>query len=76
MWILFSATREAIHIDPGNGIPRELPMKPARAPHVPGNTDVERMNNAVRSMFSVSKADVLKREAAWKRARAKKKRGK
>ena len=48
-------------------------MKTAPAPHVPGNTDAERMDNAVRKMFTVSKEDVLKAEAKWKRAQAKKK---
>lgn len=38
-------------------------MKPLPPPYVPGTTDAERMDNAVRKMFSVSKADVLKREA-------------
>jgi hypothetical protein len=47
-------------------------MKPLQAPHVPGNTEAERMNNAVRTMFAVSKADVLKRESEWKRTQAKK----
>jgi len=48
-------------------------MKPLPAPNVPGNTDAERMDNAVRMMFSVTKEDLQKREAAWKRARARKK---
>ena len=47
--------------------------KPLPAPNVPGNTDAERMDNAVRMMFSVSKEDFLKRESKWKRARARKK---
>jgi hypothetical protein len=51
-------------------------MKPAPAPHVPGNTEAERFDNAVRKVFSVSKADYLKEEARLKRARAKKKRSK
>ena len=38
-------------------------MKTLPPPAVPGNTDAERMDNAVRRMFSVSKADVLRREA-------------
>ena len=38
-------------------------MKPLPPPAVPGNTDAERMDNAVRRMFSVSKAEVLRREA-------------
>jgi hypothetical protein len=44
-------------------------MKPEPAPNVPGNTDFERFDNAVRAMFSVSKQDVLKEEAKRKQAR-------
>lgn len=47
-------------------------MKPQPAPHVPGNTEAERLDNAVRKIFSVSKEDLLKREAEWQRAQAKK----
>jgi hypothetical protein len=47
-------------------------MKPLPAPNVPGETAAERMSNAVRAVFSVSKEDVLKREAEWKGTRAKK----
>jgi hypothetical protein len=49
-------------------------MKPLPAPEVPGNTEAERMDNAVRKMFSVSRETVLKREADWKRSQARKKR--
>jgi hypothetical protein len=35
-------------------------MKPAPAPNVPGNTEAERFDNAVRKMFSVSKEELLK----------------
>ena len=45
-------------------------MKPA--PAVPGDTDAERMRNAVRMMFSVPKEAYLKEEARLKRARARK----
>src|ERR1035437_57419 len=38
-------------------------MKPLPAPSVPGNTEAERFDNAVRKMFIVSKEDVLKEEA-------------
>jgi len=48
-------------------------MKPLPAPNVPGSTEAERFDNAVRQIFSVSKKDLLKAEAKWKRARAKKK---
>lgn len=44
-------------------------MKPAPAPHVPGNTEAERFDNALRKMFTVSKKELEKREAKWKRAR-------
>jgi hypothetical protein len=38
-------------------------MKPLPAPHVPGNTEFERFDNAMRQVFSVSKDDLLKKEA-------------
>ena len=51
-------------------------MKPAPAPNVPGDTEAERMSNAVTKMFTVSKADLLKAEAKWKQEHARKKRAK
>ena len=51
-------------------------MKPHPAPHVPGNTEAERMDYAVRKLFTVSKEDYLKEEARLKRARDRKKRAK
>jgi len=51
-------------------------MKPEPAPNVPGETEAERMDNAVRQMFSVSKDDLVKAEAKWTKARARKKRSK
>lgn len=51
-------------------------MKPLPPPYVPGDTDAERMDNAVRKMFTVSKAEVLKREAGWQRANGREKRAK
>jgi hypothetical protein len=51
-------------------------MKPLPAPDVPGNTDAERFDNAFRKILTVSKADLLKAEENWKRARARKKRAK
>lgn len=48
-------------------------MKPAPAPHVPGKTEAERFDNAVRKMFTVSKEDYLKEEARLKRIRERKK---
>jgi hypothetical protein len=51
-------------------------MKPLPAPPVPGNTDAERMDNAVRKFLSVSKDDYLKEEDRRKRARGRKKKAK
>jgi hypothetical protein len=48
-------------------------MKPLPPPTVPGNTEAERMDNAVRKLFTVSKADYLKEEARLKRLRERKK---
>ena len=42
------------------------------APSVPGDTDAERMKNAVRMMFGVSKEAYLKKEVRLKRARSRK----
>ena len=47
-------------------------MKPLPAPQVPGNTDAERMSNALNMVLRVSKADLLKKEAAVKRTGEKK----
>ena len=47
-------------------------MKPRPAPCIPGNTDAERMDNAVRKFLTVSKADFLKAEAGLKRQRERK----
>ena len=48
-------------------------MRPSQPPpSVPGNTEAERMDNAVRMMFSVPKDAYLKQEARLKRARARK----
>ena len=45
-------------------------MKPQPPPYVPGDTEAERMDNAVRKMFGVSKEDVLREEAREKQAKA------
>jgi hypothetical protein len=45
-------------------------MKPLPPPDVPGNTEAERMDAAVRKMFSISKEDVLIEEARGKRSRS------
>jgi len=44
-------------------------MKPSPPPYVPGNSDAERMDNAVRKMFSMSKKAILKHEAKEERER-------
>jgi hypothetical protein len=49
-------------------------MKPLPAPNVPGKTESERFDNALRQVFSVSKDDLRKREAAEKKSRQRKKR--
>jgi hypothetical protein len=48
--------------------------KPQPPPHVPGKTDAERSDNAVRKMFTVSKDDLAKAETKWKQAQVRKKR--
>lgn len=47
-------------------------MKPLPAPNVPGNTDAQRMSNALRTVLTVSKSELLKKEARVKRASEKK----
>ena len=42
------------------------------APPVPGNTDAERFDNAVRKTFTVSKEEMQRREAEWQRTNGKK----
>jgi hypothetical protein len=48
-------------------------MKPLPAPRVPGKTEAEKFSNALRQVFTVSKDDLLKREAAEKKLRTRKK---
>ena len=48
-------------------------MKPASPPNVPGSTEAEKFDNAVRAVLTVSKDSLLKAEAKWKKARAKRK---
>ncbi len=50
-------------------------MNPLPTPKVPGNTEAERFDHAVRKIFSVSKEELLKREAEWQRQRAERKEG-
>jgi hypothetical protein len=47
-------------------------VKPQPAPHVLGNTEAERFDNAVRKLFTVSKEAYLKEEERLKRARIRK----
>jgi hypothetical protein len=49
-------------------------MKPLPAPDVPGRTESERFDNALRHVFTVSKDDLRKRESAEKKSRLRKKR--
>jgi hypothetical protein len=42
-------------------------MKPLPAPPVPGNTEAERFDNAVRKTFTVSKEEMQRREAEWQK---------
>jgi hypothetical protein len=42
-------------------------MKPLPAPYVPGKTEFERFDNAMRQVLSVSKEELLKREQREKR---------
>ncbi len=51
-------------------------MKPLPAPHVPGKTEFERFDNAVRRVLTISKEELLRREAEEKRTRERKKRRK
>jgi len=46
--------------------------KPLPAPHVLGNTDAERIDNAARALFSMSKDDLLRIEARLTRTREEK----
>ena len=45
-------------------------MKPLPAPHVPGKTEFERFDNAVRQVLTVSKEELLKREEREKQGQA------
>jgi len=49
-------------------------MKPLPAPNVPGKTEFERFDNAVRQVLSVSKEALLRQEAREKKTRERKKR--
>ena len=51
-------------------------MKPLPPPNVPGKTEFERFDNAVRQVLTVSKADLLKLEERERRSKERKKRAK
>jgi hypothetical protein len=46
-------------------------MKPLPAPPVPGKTESERFDNAIRKTFTVSKEEMQRREVEWQRTHAK-----
>jgi hypothetical protein len=48
-------------------------MKPLPAPDVPGRTERERFDNAMRQILTVSKEDILKKEAQEQRKKERKK---
>jgi hypothetical protein len=50
-------------------------MKPHPPPDVPGNTEAEKFDNAVRKMFSVTKEAFLEAEEEYQRTKPAKKRG-
>jgi hypothetical protein len=43
-------------------------MRTLPPPEVPGDTEAERFDNAVRKTFTVSKEEVQRREAEWQKA--------
>lgn len=47
-------------------------MKIQPAPPVPGDTDAQRLDSAVRKMFTVSKEEMQRREATWQKTQSKK----
>lgn len=49
-------------------------MKPLPPPDVPGKTEFERFDNALRQVLTVSKEDLLKMEAREKRKKERKER--
>lgn len=48
-------------------------MKPLPAPNIPGKTEFERFDNAVRQVLSVPKEALLRQESREKRTRERKK---
>lgn len=53
-------------------VQKEIEMKPLPAPNVPGDTPGQRLSNALRMVLTVSKDELLRKEARLKRASAKK----
>jgi hypothetical protein len=51
-------------------------VKPLPAPNVPGKTEFERFDNAMRQVLSVSKEELLKRETQYQKERKRKRRPK
>lgn len=51
-------------------------MKPLPPPDVPGKTEFQRFDNAVRRVLTVSKEEMSKREAEYQKEREKKRRPK
>jgi hypothetical protein len=51
-------------------------VNPLPAPKVPGKTEFERFDNAMRQVLAVSKEELLKREAQYRKERGKKRRPK
>jgi hypothetical protein len=60
----FGAITEVMELSGYNAI-----MKPLPPPEVPGKTEFERFDNAVRQVLTVSKEELLRREADEKRAK-------
>jgi hypothetical protein len=46
-------------------------MKPLPAPEIPGKTEFERFDNAVRQVLTISKEELLRREEAEKKEKPK-----
>jgi hypothetical protein len=75
--VLSNAIRDpGFHETPKSAYDGGRMNKPLPALDVPGNTEAERMDNALRKFFSVSKEDFLREEAKRKKSRARKKRAK
>ena len=51
-------------------------MKPLPSPHVPGKTEFERFDNAVRQILSLPEDELLRREAQEKKTAERKRRAK